>query len=92
MNYRTPTRLGHGDDPGPESSLVQPFWASLTQRLHGLVLGLSREAAQLVSGPHALDGTRWPQAFLWSRVGAIVGGTSKVQASNIAQRMLGLPR
>ena len=35
---------------------------------------------------------RWPQAFLWSRVGAIAGGTSEVQVNNIAQRMLGLPR
>jgi alkylation response protein AidB-like acyl-CoA dehydrogenase len=49
---------------------------------------LTRKAAQLVSCPHALDGARWPQAFLWSRAGAIVGGTSQVQANIIAQRML----
>jgi alkylation response protein AidB-like acyl-CoA dehydrogenase len=55
-------------------------------------LGLSREAAQLVSGPHALDDARWPQAFLWWRVGAIAGGTSEVQANSLAPRMLGLPR
>jgi alkylation response protein AidB-like acyl-CoA dehydrogenase len=30
--------------------------------------------------------------FLWSRVGAIAGGTSEVQANIIAQRILGLPR
>jgi alkylation response protein AidB-like acyl-CoA dehydrogenase len=92
MNCRTLTRLGRGDDPGPESSLVKLFWAGLTQRLHDLALGLGGPAAQLVAGPRALDDARWPQAFLWSRVGAIAGGTSEVQANIIAQRMLGLPR
>lgn len=84
MNCRTLTRLERGQEPGPESSLVKLFWASLTQRLHELVLSLD--------GPHAaLLGTR-QLAFLWSRVGAIAGGTSEVQANIIAQRMLKLPR
>ena len=43
-------------------------------------------------GAHAVDDGRWQQAFLWSRVGAIAGGTSEVQANIIAQRILGLPR
>src|SRR5206468_2397215 len=34
MNCRTLTRLERGEEPGPESSLVKLFWASLTQRLH----------------------------------------------------------
>ncbi len=91
MNCRTLTRLERGHEPGPESSLVKLFWASLTQRLHELALG-ARGALRRSSRPaHALDG-RWPQAFLWSRVGAIAGGTSEVQANIIAQRLLGLPR
>src|SRR6266581_1482168 len=40
----------------------------------------------------AVEDGRWQQAFLWSRVGAIAGGTSEVQANIIAQRILGLPR
>ena len=69
------------------------FWASLTQRLHELALGVEGPAAQLVAGsPHAVEDGRWQQAFLWSRVGAIAGGTSEVQANIIAQRLLGLPR
>jgi len=85
MNCRTLTRLERGQDPGPESSLVKLFWASLTQRLHDLALE--------IQGPDAVraDG-RWAMAFLWSRVGAIAGGTSEVQANIIAQRILGLPR
>jgi alkylation response protein AidB-like acyl-CoA dehydrogenase len=85
LNCRTLTRLERGLEPGPESSIVKLFWASLTQRIHELALE--------VEGPGAVrsDG-RWPQAFLWSRVSSIAGGTSEVQANIIAQRLLGLPR
>jgi alkylation response protein AidB-like acyl-CoA dehydrogenase len=93
MNSRTLTRLERGEEPGPESSLVKLFWAGLTQRLHELALALQGSHAQLVAGsPHAVEDGRWQQAFLWSRVGAIAGGTSEVQANIIAQRLLGLPR
>jgi alkylation response protein AidB-like acyl-CoA dehydrogenase len=92
MNCRTLTRLERGEEPGPESSLVKLFWAHLTQRLHQLALELQGPHAQLVAGPHAVEDGRWQQAFLWSRVGAIAGGTSEVQANIIAQRLLGLPR
>jgi alkylation response protein AidB-like acyl-CoA dehydrogenase len=91
-NCRTLTALERGDEPGPESSLVKLFWASLTQRLHQLALEIEGPHAQLSGGPHAVDDGRWQQAFLWSRVGAIAGGTSEVQANIIAQRLLGLPR
>jgi alkylation response protein AidB-like acyl-CoA dehydrogenase len=93
MNCRTLTRLERGEEPGPESSLVKLFWAGLTQRLHQLALELEGPLAQLVTGaPHAIEDGRWQQAFLWSRVGAIAGGTSEVQANIVAQRILGLPR
>jgi alkylation response protein AidB-like acyl-CoA dehydrogenase len=87
MNCRTLTRLERGEEPGPESSLVKLFWASLTQRLHETALALGGPAAQTDAG-----GRRWQQAFLWSRVGSIAGGTSEIQANIIAQRLLGLPR
>ncbi|TMA68970.1 MAG: acyl-CoA dehydrogenase [Deltaproteobacteria bacterium] len=85
MNCRTLTRLERGEEPGPESSLVKLFWAELTQRLHELGLALEGPHAQLAEG-------RWQQAWLWSRVASIAGGTSEVQANIIAQRLLGLPR
>ncbi|HZP40210.1 MAG TPA: acyl-CoA dehydrogenase family protein [Candidatus Binatia bacterium] len=92
LNCRTLTRLERGEEPGPESSLVKLFWASLTQRLHELALVLEGPYATLSGGAHAVAGGRWQQAFLWSRVGAIAGGTSEVQANIVAQRILGLPR
>src|SRR5213594_265265 len=85
MNCRTLTRLERGEEPGPESSLVKLFWAELTQRLHELGLALEGPHGQLAEG-------RWQQAWLWSRVASIAGGTSEVQANIIAQRLLGLPR
>jgi alkylation response protein AidB-like acyl-CoA dehydrogenase len=91
-NCRTLSALERGEEPGPESSLVKLFWASLTQRLHELALALEGPHAQLSGGTHAVGDGRWQQAFLWSRVGAIAGGTSEVQANIIAQRLLGLPR
>jgi len=85
FNWRTLTRLERGEEPGPESSLVKHYWAELTQRLHELALALEGPHAQLAEG-------RWQQAWLWSRVASIAGGTSEVQANIIAQRLLGLPR
>jgi len=92
LNCRTLSRLERGLEPGAESSLVKLFWASLTQRLHQLALEIEGPSAQLAGGTRAVDDGRWQQAFLWSRVGAIAGGTSEVQANIIAQRILGLPR
>ncbi len=85
LNCRTLTRLAQGLEPGPESSLVKLFWASLTQDIQELALA--------IDGPDAVraDG-RFAQSFLWSRVSSIAGGTSEVQANIIAQRLLGLPR
>src|SRR5881296_979841 len=80
MNCRTLTRLERGEEPGPESSLVKLFWASLTQRLHQLALELEGPYATLVAGSRrAVEDGRWQQAFLWSHVGAIAGGTSAIQ-------------
>jgi alkylation response protein AidB-like acyl-CoA dehydrogenase len=93
MNCQTLSRLEHGEEPGPESSLVKLFWAGLTQRLHQLALEIEGPYAQLVTGSRdAVDDGRWQLAFLWSRVSSIAGGTSEVQANIIAQRLLGLPR
>jgi alkylation response protein AidB-like acyl-CoA dehydrogenase len=93
LNCRTLTQLERGEAPGAESSLVKLFWAELTARLHEEALALGGPHAALVAGsPHAVDDGRWAQAFLWSRVGAIAGGTSEVQRNLIAQRLLGLPR
>src|SRR6266516_28437 len=66
MKCGTLTRLERGEEPGPESSMVKLFWASLTQRLHQLALELEGPYATLVAGSRrAVEDGRWQQAFLW---------------------------
>jgi alkylation response protein AidB-like acyl-CoA dehydrogenase len=92
-NFKMMTKLDRGEMPGPESSIVKLFWADLTQKLHDAALELlgpygiaSREADW--GAPTA----RWQWAFLWARAGSIAGGTSEIQRTIIAQRLLGMPR
>ena len=78
------TRLGHGDQPGPESSVVKLAWTDMSQHMADaalLVLG----AASPLSGP-------WERQWLWSKAAGIAGGTSEVQRTIIGDRILGLPR
>jgi alkylation response protein AidB-like acyl-CoA dehydrogenase len=85
-NLRTLTRLGRGEEPGPESSWIKLTWTAMTQ-------GLS-EAALLVQGrdPVAAEAGPWARQWLWSKAASIAGGTSQVQRDIIAGRILGLPR
>jgi len=92
-NCRMMTKLGRGEMPGPESSIVKLFWADLTQHLFETALEVLGPRAQLVHGEARAEAEgRWQQAFLWSRCGSIAGGTSEIQRNIIAQRLLGLPR
>lgn len=92
-NFKMMTKLDRGEMPGPESSIVKLFWADLTQALH--------DAALEMLGPHGIASgdedwpaptARWQWAFLWARAGSIAGGTSEIQRTIIAQRLLGMPR
>ncbi|MFN8034789.1 MAG: acyl-CoA dehydrogenase family protein [Acidimicrobiia bacterium] len=92
-NLRTLQRLERGEEIGVESSVVKLFWAGMSQRLY--------ETATAVLGPGALlapeedgsvDAGRWARGLLWSRANSIMGGTSEIQRTIIAERMLGLPR
>jgi alkylation response protein AidB-like acyl-CoA dehydrogenase len=92
-NCRMMTKLGRGEMPGAESSIVKLFWADLTQRLFETALEVLGPAAQLVHGDRRSESEgRWQQGFLWSRCGSIAGGTSEIQRNIIAQRLLGMPR
>ncbi|HEY1831538.1 MAG TPA: acyl-CoA dehydrogenase family protein [Acidimicrobiales bacterium] len=85
-NLRTLTRLGRGEQPGPESSWVKLQWTHMTQQMSEtgqLVMGRDAGAAQ--AGP-------WARQWLWSKAASIAGGTSEVQRDIIAGRILGLPR
>ena len=85
-NLRTLTRLGRGEEPGPESSWVKLMWTTMTQHLS--------ETGQLVTGrdPASAQAGPWARQWLWSKAASIAGGTSEVQRDIIAGRILGLPR
>ena len=79
-NLRMLSRIGRGEEPGPESSVVKLQWSTLTQHLSELALRL------------APDDTAAARQFLWSKAASIAGGTSEVQKTIIGERLLGLPR
>jgi hypothetical protein len=85
-NLRTLTRLGRGEEPGPESSWVKLTWTAMTQHLSEAGLAVTgRDPAASLAGP-------WARQWLWSRAASIAGGTSEIQRDIIAGRILGLPR
>ena len=79
-NLRTLSRLAAGHEPGPESSWVKLAWTTVTQHLSALALQV------------AGDDPAWQRQWLWSKAASIAGGTSEVQRTIIAERILGLPR
>ena len=83
-NWRTLTRLSHGEEPGPESSYIKLAWTEMTQQLSAAALEVLAESSPLV-GP-------WQRQYLWSMAASIAGGTSEIQKTIIGDRILGLPR
>src|SRR5581483_1925558 len=93
MNLEMLTRLGRGETPGAETSIVKTFWADLSQAIGDFGIELLGSHGLLLRGsPHAVAGGRFAQHLLFSRAATIAGGTNEIQRNIIAQRMLGLPR
>jgi alkylation response protein AidB-like acyl-CoA dehydrogenase len=91
--YRNLTKVLRGGVPGPEGSLEKLFWSEMYQRQLETALAIEGPYCQLVKGsPHAVDDGRWPHLFLYARGRTIAAGTSEIQRSILAERVLGLPR
>ena len=92
-NWRTLSRLAHGEQPGPESSVVKLHWADMTQTLSDAALLVIGDASPLwgeaTANPMA---GKWQRQWLWSKAATIAGGTSEIQRTIIGDRILGLPR
>jgi alkylation response protein AidB-like acyl-CoA dehydrogenase len=86
LGVRTAALAVAGADPGPEGSLAKLLSGEHQQRVADL---LAR-----IGGPElALDGDPAVQyALLFSRGLTIAGGTSEIIRTQIAERVLGLPR
>jgi len=83
-NWRTMSRLARGEEPGAESSWVKLAWSDMTQHMSSVALD--------VLGPASPLAGRWSRQWLWSGAASIAGGTSEIQRTIIAERLLGLPR
>ncbi len=93
LAYRNFSRLVRGGTPGPEGSISKLLWSELNQRMNEFALTLAGPRATLGEGSrHAIDDGRWQYGLLRARGNTIEEGTSEVQRSIIAERLLGLPK
>jgi alkylation response protein AidB-like acyl-CoA dehydrogenase len=93
LAYRNFSHLKRGGTPGPEGSISKVLWSELNQRMNEFALVLQGPSAVLAEGSSGLlDNGRWQYGLLRSRGNTIEEGTSEIQRSIIAERLLGLPK
>jgi len=85
LNARVVTKLGRGQIPDAESSVMKLAL--------GRILTLGGDLGLKVSGPDALRRIgAWQHQFLIAPSLHIAGGTDEIQKNVVAERVLGLPR
>ena len=85
LNARVVTKLGRGEMPTAESSVMKLAIARIMTKAADLAL---RSA-----GPEALRRRGyWQNQFLFSPAWHIAGGSDEIQKNVAAERVLGLPR
>jgi alkylation response protein AidB-like acyl-CoA dehydrogenase len=80
-----------GQEPGPEGSIGKVFNAEFNQRRADLAISAAGMAG-VAWMPGDSQAESRAEGFLRSRANTIEGGTSEVLRSQIAERVLGLPR
>jgi alkylation response protein AidB-like acyl-CoA dehydrogenase len=85
---RAMSKVGKGEMPGPEGSILKLFWSEANQKMTAAAMDILGPYGQLTSGPTEMI----PYAYLRSRGNSIEAGTSEVLRNTIAQRVLGLPK
>jgi len=75
-----------GTAPGPEGSITKLLSTRTEQLLHHVAMDLTGSDALLGARPDVLN------EYIYSRAASIAGGTSEVQRTIVAERLLRLPR
>jgi alkylation response protein AidB-like acyl-CoA dehydrogenase len=85
---RAMSKVGKGQMPGPEGSILKMFWSNSNQKMV--------QWAEEILGPYGqlTEGVFEPfsYAYLRSRGNSIEAGTSEVLKNTVAYRVLGLPK
>lgn len=91
--FRNFTRVLRGGTPGPEGSILKLWWSELNQRMQETAMQLEGPYSQLVrDSAWAVESGRWQHAFLRARANTIEAGTSEIQRTILAERVLQMPK
>jgi alkylation response protein AidB-like acyl-CoA dehydrogenase len=88
----TVERLSSGDVPSPHDSVDKLLLTETEQALYKTatdVLGALRAVPDASDVP---DAQRWTKGLLYARAASVYGGSSEIQRSIVAERLLGLPK
>jgi alkylation response protein AidB-like acyl-CoA dehydrogenase len=90
---RTTARLVADAGPTPMDSVDKLLLTEVEQTLFAEIAGLLGPCIAVPGArPYGLRAERWAHEHLYSRAASIYGGSSQIQRTIIAERLLGLPR
>jgi alkylation response protein AidB-like acyl-CoA dehydrogenase len=85
---RAQSKVGKGEMPGPEGSILKLFWSNLNQMMVQIAQDILGPYGQMTTGPYE----PFSYNYLRSRGNSIEAGTSEILKNTIAPRVLGLPK
>jgi alkylation response protein AidB-like acyl-CoA dehydrogenase len=87
------TRAQRGKVPGPEASLTKLYWSEMDKRIQETAVALQGMYGALAPGSRwAVEEGRWQYDWMFAQAETIYAGSSEIQRTIIAERVLGLPR
>jgi len=86
------TQVEQGNELGAASSITKLQWSETHQDIGELFTDVAGLSHQIARPRPDLDLRALQQSFMWSRSETIWGGSSQVQRTIVAERVLGLPR
>jgi len=93
LTYANVTRWSRGTERMHDAAMAKLMFSEINLEMARFAVELGGEDGVLVEGdPHALEGGRWQDEWLYARAYTIAGGSSEIMRNLIAERGLGLPR